>query len=75
MKHLKNHLQEDPSQDDIKKDDMILKTDVIKSSKVLDLSCRKLNTLPLDMITFCKQSTALVLNLSKNSLNDLPTEY
>lgn len=53
---------------------MILKSEVIKSTKVFDLSCKKLTSITPNMITVCKQSTALVLNASKTALTDLPAE-
>ena len=55
-------------------DENLLRSDIIKSTKIFDLSCKKLTTVTSNMISFCKQSTALVLNLSKNQLQDLPDE-
>ena len=73
MKHLKNRLLEAP-QETSSQEEAVLKSDILKSTKVFDLSCRKLHTLPSDMITFCRQSSALVLNLHKNALTSLPQE-
>ena len=76
MKHLKDHLVDDSatSNDSTQKTETLLKTDVVKSTKVFDLSCRKLTSVTSEMISFCKQCTALVFNLSKNQLKDLPND-
>ena len=80
MKHLRDHLVDETAAnpaDSAQKNnaDNLLKSDVVKSTKVFDLSCRKLPDVTSSMITFCKQCTALVFNLSKNQLRDLPNEY
>ena len=79
MKHLRDHLVDDSVNNPTylnkkNNEENLLKSDVVKSTKVFDLSCRKLSNVTPSMITFCKQCTALVFNLSKNQLKDLPIE-
>jgi hypothetical protein len=77
MKHLRDHLVDESSNasDSAQtKNETLLKTDVVKSTKVFDLSCRKLTNVTTEMISFCRQCTALVFNLSKNQLRNLPND-
>ena len=77
MKHLRDHLVDESTNatDSAQtKNKTLLKTDVVKSTKVFDLSCRKLTSVTTEMISFCRQCTALVFNLSKNQLRNLPND-
>jgi hypothetical protein len=77
MKYLRDHLVDESSNasDSAQtKNETLLKTDVVKSTKVFDLSCRKLTNVTTEMISFCRQCTALVFNLSKNQLRNLPND-
>ena len=77
MKHLRDHLVDESTNatDSTQtKNETLLKTDVVKSTKVFDLSCRKLTSVTTEMISFCRQCTALVFNLSKNQLRNLPND-
>lgn len=71
MKHLKNQLAEGPEDNS----DDVLKSEAFRSTKICDLSGKKLAAVNNELITMCKESQAIVLNISKNQLRDLPGEY
>lgn len=95
MKHLRNNLVEAVDVNEKSNEENLLKSDVVKSTKVFDIrldfiilalnylflpfvlisSCKKLTNVTPSMISFCKQSTALAFNASKNHLKDLPGEF
>lgn len=74
MKHLRNQLTELAPDEGPATEKDLLRSDIVKSTKVFDLSGKKLTEVTEGMISFCVQTTALALNLSKNLLETLPNE-
>ena len=74
MKHLRNQLAEDADNNAQNPEKDILRSDIVKSTKVFDLSGKKLTNITAEMVSFCQKCTALVFNASKNILQDLPNE-
>ncbi|RNA38661.1 leucine-rich repeat-containing 40 [Brachionus plicatilis] len=75
LKHLKNQIKVTENQESQNSEEMMLKSEnIIKSSKIFDLSYKKISIITPSIINYCKQSTASVLNVMKNSLSDLPEE-
>jgi Leucine-rich repeat (LRR) protein len=77
IKHLRNQLTEIAAEEN-ESNERMAKTDmlgIVKSTKVYDLSSKKLTAITSDMISFCQQCTAVAFNASRNQLTDLPDEY
>lgn len=74
MKHLRNQLSEYTENITQCQEKDIFRSDIVKSTKVFDLSGKKLTNITVEMIFFCQKCMALVFNASKNILQDLPEE-
>lgn len=74
MKHLRNQLTEilpEETESNTRQTDML---GIVKSTKIYDLSSKKLTAITGEMISFCQQCTAIAFNASRNQLSNLPDE-